>query len=117
MKRLNFFFLSVLIVFSNCTSEQGKTVQIQDGIVKGETGKQIDLYLTRITPFGFSGTALVAKDGEILLNKGYGMAIESEGIPNSADTVLSTGSITKQFTAAAILKLEMPRTLTLGVVQ
>jgi len=107
MKRLNFFFLSVLIVFSNCTSEQGKTVQIQDGIVKGETGKQIDLYLTRITPFGFSGTALVAKDGEILLNKGYGMAIESEGIPNSADTVLSTGSITKQFTAAAILKLEM----------
>ncbi|MBU7030049.1 MAG: hypothetical protein HXS48_24165 [Theionarchaea archaeon] len=33
----------------------------------------LDEYLTRITPFGFSGAVLVAKNGNIFLNKGYGM--------------------------------------------
>lgn len=76
-------------------------------VVKGELGAKIDEYLTRITPFGFSGAALVAKNGEVILNKGYGMAIRSEKMPNTSKTVFSTGSITKQFTAAAIMKLEM----------
>lgn len=75
--------------------------------VEGDLAKKMDMYLTRITPFGFSGALLVAKDGEIILNKGYGMAIRSENIPNTSETVFSTGSITKQFTAAGIMKLEM----------
>ena len=79
----------------------------EKAVVKGELGAKLDRYLTRITPFGFSGALLVAKDGEIVLNKGYGTAIRSARIPNSSDTVFSTGSITKQFTAAAIMKLEM----------
>lgn len=76
-------------------------------VVRGDIGKRVDTYLTRITPFGFSGALLVVKDGEILLNKGYGMAIRSDNVPNTADTVFSIGSITKQFTAAGIMKLEM----------
>lgn len=75
--------------------------------VKGDLGAKLDLYLTRITPFGFSGAVLVAKNDEIVLNKGYGLAIRSENIPNSSDTVFCVGSITKQFTAAAIMTLEM----------
>ncbi len=76
-------------------------------IVQGEIGKKLDTYLTRITPFGFSGALLVAKGGEIILNKGYGLAIRSDHVPNTSETVFSTGSITKQFTAAGIMKLEM----------
>lgn len=76
-------------------------------IVKGDLAKKLDIYLTRITPFGFSGALLVAKDGKVILNKGYGMAIRSENVPNTSETVFSTGSITKQFTAAGIMKLEM----------
>ncbi len=76
-------------------------------IVRGELGKKLDTYLTRITPFGFSGALLVAREGDIVINKGYGMAIRAEGVRNTSETVFSTGSITKQFTAAAILKLEM----------
>jgi CubicO group peptidase (beta-lactamase class C family) len=76
-------------------------------IVASDLGKKLDLYLTRITPFGFSGALLVAKDNEVILNKGYGMAIRSENVPNTSETVFSTGSITKQFTAAGIMKLEM----------
>ena len=76
-------------------------------VVKGELGAKLDEYLTKITPFGFSGACLVAKDGEIILNKGYGMAVRSEGVENTAQTVFSVGSITKQFTAGGIMKLEM----------
>ena len=81
-------------------------------IMEGEVAKKLDTYLTRITPFGFSGALLVAKDGKIILNKGYGMAIRSENVANTSETVFSTGSITKQFTAAGIMKLEMMRKLT-----
>ncbi len=69
--------------------------------------KKIDEYLTAITPFGYSGAILVAKYGEILINRGYGLAVREKGIRNTSETVFCTGSITKQFTAAAILKLEM----------
>jgi len=76
-------------------------------VVKGELGAKLNDYLTRLVAFGFSGALLVVREGETLINKGYGMAVDSEGIPNTAETVFSTGSITKQFTAAAIMKLEM----------
>lgn len=74
--------------------------------VRGVLGSKLDRYLTRITPFGFSGALLVAKNGEVVLNKGYGSAVRSTDTPNAANTIFSVGSITKQFTAAAILKLE-----------
>ena len=78
-----------------------------DEVVSGKTARNMDIYLSRITPFGFSGAVLYAKDGQILLNKGYGLADRLQSIPNTRDTVFSTGSITKQFTAAGIMKLEM----------
>lgn len=55
---------------------------------------------------GFMGSALVAQQGKILLEKGYGMANLELNVPNTADTKFRLGSITKQFTAAAILQLE-----------
>jgi CubicO group peptidase (beta-lactamase class C family) len=58
-------------------------------------------------PFGFSGAVLVARDGDVVLDDGYGYAIRSSRTPNTEETVFSTGSLTKQFTAAAIMKLEM----------
>lgn len=54
---------------------------------------------------GFSGSVLVAKKGEIILSKGYGWADRENKIPNSPSTVFNIGSVTKQFTASAILKL------------
>ncbi|MBN8731955.1 MAG: serine hydrolase [Acidobacteria bacterium] len=53
----------------------------------------------------FSGTVLVVKDGKPLLRKGWGMANREWNIPNAPDTRFRLGSITKQFTAAAILTL------------
>jgi CubicO group peptidase (beta-lactamase class C family) len=49
---------------------------------------------------------LVAENGKILFEKGYGLADIGFGIPVSPTTKFRIGSITKQFTASAILKLQ-----------
>jgi CubicO group peptidase (beta-lactamase class C family) len=54
----------------------------------------------------FMGSVLVAKGDEVLLSKGYGSANLEWSIPNAPNTRFRLGSITKQFTAAAILLLE-----------
>jgi CubicO group peptidase (beta-lactamase class C family) len=53
----------------------------------------------------FNGTALVAANGTILLNKGYGFKNVALGEMNTGNTIYQIGSVTKQFTAAVILKL------------
>lgn len=69
--------------------------------------EQLADYLTRAGAYGFSGAVLVAKDGQILVEMGVGFADRSQGLPVTAQTAFLVGSITKQFTAAAILHLEM----------
>src|SRR5207244_67982 len=54
----------------------------------------------------FMGTVLVAKDGKLLINEGYGSADLEWKIPNSPSVKFRLGSLTKQFTAAGILLLE-----------
>ncbi|HEX2222868.1 MAG TPA: serine hydrolase, partial [Thermoanaerobaculia bacterium] len=48
---------------------------------------------------------LVEKDGQVILRKGYGLANVELGVPVSPEMVFEVGSVTKQFTAAAILML------------
>src|SRR3970040_1565221 len=84
-----------------------KAAALQANAVRGETGKRLDEYLTRLEKFGFSGAAIASKNGEIILSKGYGWGNREKKIPFTPETVSSIRSITKQFTAAAILKLEM----------
>ncbi|MDM9381378.1 serine hydrolase [Chlorogloeopsis sp. ULAP01] len=54
----------------------------------------------------FMGSVLVASAGEVLLSKGYGMANLEHNVPNTPQTKFRLGSITKQFTATAILQLQ-----------
>ena len=53
----------------------------------------------------FSGAVLVARDGKVALRRGVGLANREWNIPNAPDTRFRLGSVTKQFTAAAILQL------------
>lgn len=73
----------------------------------GQNVAEIDTFLNKITTEqNFSGAVLVAKDGKILLEKGYGFADLKKTLPAKNDTKFYVASISKQFTAAAILKLE-----------
>jgi len=47
----------------------------------------------------------VARDGKVILSKGYGLAEVEHDVEASGDTMFRAGSITKQFTAAAIMRL------------
>ena len=75
--------------------------------VRTPLGEKLDAHMSRLEAYGFSGSLLVAKGGEVILDKGYGFADAQRKVPFTADTAFDIGSITKQFTATAILKLEM----------
>ena len=76
-------------------------------VVAGDIGARVDDYLTRLVPHGFSGAVLIVRNGEVLLKKGYGLADRGRQVPYPAAMASCIGSVTKQFTGAAIVKLEM----------
>lgn len=53
----------------------------------------------------FSGSVLVAREGQVLLDRGYGLANREWNLPNDGDTKFRLASVTKQFTAAAVMIL------------
>ncbi|OGU56050.1 MAG: hypothetical protein A2V66_14880 [Ignavibacteria bacterium RBG_13_36_8] len=68
---------------------------------------QVDEYLNAQIKLGrFSGAVLIAKDGKVLLSKGYGMANHELDVPNTPKIKFRLGSVTKQFTSLLIMKLE-----------
>lgn len=76
-------------------------------IVDGETGKALDAVLqgVDVADGGFCGVALVASKGRILLRKGYGIADAAAGKAMPADALYDWASVSKQFTAALVLRL------------
>jgi len=101
MKKYIIKFLAIIV----CSISYGQIEKTSTN--QKDISKSINEYLERVEPFGFSGAVLVAKDGKVLLNKGYGLANRKTGEKNNSNSVFSTGSVTKQFTGAAIMKLEM----------
>jgi CubicO group peptidase (beta-lactamase class C family) len=80
-------------------------------LVEGDLAFQLDEYLTRLEGLGFSGIVGVEHEGVPILIRGYGMADREHGLPVTPGTVFCTGSITKQFTATAILALREEKKL------
>ena len=62
----------------------------------------------------FAGSVLIARGEQVLFVGGYGLADRELEAPFSAETISSVGSITKQFTGAAILKLAEQEKLRTG---
>lgn len=66
----------------------------------------LEEYLTvALKTENFSGSVLVAKNGKVLLSKGYGMANYAYNIANTPATKLRIASLTKAFTAVLALQL------------
>lgn len=56
-------------------------------------------------PNGPGSVVLAAKDGKIVLKQGFGLADKEKHVPLNSDHSLAVGSLTKQFTAMAIMIL------------
>ena len=81
------------------------TSNAQEKLNPNATFTKIDNYLSNGTVNGFSGAILVIKEGELIINKGYGLANKNNKVLNNPNTIFDIGSNTKQFTSTAILKL------------
>lgn len=102
--------LLVMLLAAACTkipappTDAGSS--FQSTVCKNDTCARIDAYLTQLAgEKHFSGGLLIVKDGEKIFSKGYGWADQERKIPFTPRTLASIGSITKAFTAAAIMKL------------
>ena len=94
-----FFLVAIALQVAICTLAQDSTVRKLDGLVSAyaQLGR-------------FNGTVLVSRQGNILLQKGYGVKNAADNSMNDIDTRGQIASVTKSFTAAMVLRLvEMKR--------
>jgi CubicO group peptidase (beta-lactamase class C family) len=78
------------------------SVAEQANIVSQKIDKHIQKY---VEEEDFRGVVLVAKEGKILFNSAYGNADDSNNTVNTIDKKFMIGSLTKSFTAVAVMKL------------
>lgn len=74
---------------------------IADSAVAG----RLDRHLRQRTAGGFAGSVLAVAGGQVVLHHGYGWTEPRRRFPITSRTQFAIGSISKQFTACAILKL------------
>jgi len=97
-----FLLVLSLVIFSG--SGQAVAAQV---VSSGDLAKKVDQYMRACVKEGnFSGTVLMARKGEILISKGYGMANFELNVLNYPSTKLRLGSLSKQFTAMAVMQLQ-----------
>jgi CubicO group peptidase (beta-lactamase class C family) len=104
MKRIvSFFPLLVLLLlpFLLFVSASVAARQAPAGVAES----RIDAIFSRWTPQTPGCAVGVSKAGRPVLQKAYGMADLEHDVPNRPDTIFEAGSVSKQFTAAAILLL------------
>lgn len=69
--------------------------------------QKLDEYLLAANKVNkFNGNTLIVQNGKVLLQKSYGYKNFAAHVLNDSNTIFQIGSITKQFTATVILKLQ-----------
>jgi CubicO group peptidase (beta-lactamase class C family) len=77
----------------------------QEGTQTSKTEQVDQLFANTESSVAPGASVLVVHEGEIVHKKGYGLANLEKKVPNSPATIFRLGSVTKQFTAMAILQL------------
>lgn len=99
MRKLSVVFLSIIFV---ATSHLAHAQPTPDS---GLIAKAEALIEPIVKADQFSGSILVARNGVPLFRQSFGLANREWDVPNTPDTKFRIGSITKEFTATAILQL------------
>ncbi len=97
---LPIFYLVTLAVLSISCSHSAQT---SNGEFEARVVEYLNAHFYQKT---FNGSILIAKEGQILFSKGFGMADIELDVPNTPKTKFRLGSITKQFTAMLVMQLQ-----------
>lgn len=100
------FALNILVAASAASlaaaaAQQSVTMEIRDGALAGTVDREFREALKRDT----SGAIVLEANGKIVLKAGYGFANRETHTPFTPQTIAQIGSITKQFTAMALIDL------------
>jgi CubicO group peptidase (beta-lactamase class C family) len=98
-------YRSILFIVFFAAGYSSARAQTDDVSIKTLTAKLDKLMEEKYTSPGPGCAVLVAKQGKILYNKAFGSADLELNVPLQPGMVFKLGSITKQFTAVAILQL------------
>jgi CubicO group peptidase (beta-lactamase class C family) len=114
--RLVLLIAAALVIAPSATSQKpSKAPPGAKPTIEGEIGKKLDEHMARVDKEdgGFCGNVIVAAGGKVLLEKGYGIADASEKTVMPVDALWDWASVSKQVTAAAILRLQDKKKLKL----
>jgi CubicO group peptidase (beta-lactamase class C family) len=96
---------SLLVLSLSWVSPNASAAQEPIRVTAEQVGR-VEQLVTAYHDVGlFNGVVVVAHDGEPILETAYGYANLEWGVPNTPDTKFALASLTKQFTAAAIMLL------------
>ena len=105
------FFAGTLLL---CTSASELAARSAAGPIEStELSRELDAYFSKAAAMGFNGVVLVGRGGRVIFRKAYGWSDREAKLRSSAGGVYAIGSLQKQFTATAVLKLASQRKLSL----
>ena len=94
--------ITFALLAGSYSSITAQTARVSDE----KLAESINEYLEQTYKPNEPGAAIIViRQGKVILRKGYGKANLELGVPIEPDMVFRTGSVTKQFTAVAILML------------
>ena len=96
-------FLLIIIFFTMASCVQQKQVKVNQSALINFADSIFNVHVDSTNIAGAS--VIVYQNGEVLLDKAYGFASLELMVPMPDNASFEIGSVTKQFTAAAILKL------------
>ena len=98
------------LLLNGCAHNESNEIKIlkesKNGISQNFQSKIIDYISDYSKDYEFNGTILVEQGSNIVLDKAFGMSDYDNNVANTTQTAFEIASITKQFTATAILMLQ-----------
>ena len=102
LNKITGLIISLFIFLNIANGQHGKPIWTNEAI-----GSWVDEYMGNTVKFDqFNGCVLIARNGKVFYKRAFGLANRELNVPNKTSTRFLIGSVSKQFTAAAIMQLQ-----------